>query len=107
VVFQKPVIGPKVYLARGPSGQIETFKREASDRNLELALGKVPLKTALEGFIRKKLRDKTKDTWEDVTGYLSALTHIPISLLQIDIVISFWAHVVLTRESIERSEKGN
>jgi hypothetical protein len=101
------VIGPKVYIARGPSGHSETFKREPADQALVVRLGKVPLKTAIEGFIRQKSRDKTPDEWSDVIIYLGALIHIVPDFVPLDVAVSFWAHVIQTRDADARAEKGN
>jgi hypothetical protein len=109
--FIRPVIGPKVYIARGPSGQIETFVRDRADEALRSFLGNVTLPIAVEGFIRKKARDRTPDAWPDVLSYLGALLHIDPDHVPLVVSIAFWAHVHLHREAISRAklicERGN
>lgn len=102
------MIGPKVYLARGPSGHPETFRRQAADQALIDFLGNVTLKIAIEGFLRQKARERTQEQWSDVIGFLGALLHMPPDLVPLDVAVAFWAQVQLVKEAIARAKpKGN
>ena len=105
VSFSRPIVGPKVYLARGPSGHVETFNRVHADRELELFLGHVTLKIAIEGFLHKLIKDRRIEAWSDVLEYLSQLVGLDdFEAIPIDVGVSFWAHADLEREAIRRAK---
>jgi len=112
VTFTRPIIGPKVYVSRGPSGHAETFQRDRADQALRHFLGPITLMIAVDGFIRKKKRERTPDEWGDVLSYLANLLKVPEDHLPLDVCVAFWAQVRLERDARERASlvtegKGN
>ena len=104
MTFSRPTIGPKVYLSRGPSGNAETFPRPSADRELEMYLGKVKVRIAIDGFIRKMLLERRAENWSDVIGYLSELTKLDADLVPLDVAVSFWAHVDQSRAAAKAAK---
>jgi hypothetical protein len=103
VTFTRPVVGPKVYTSRGPSGYVETFARAAADESLRMLLGKLPLKTIVDGYLRKSAMEG-QDSWSLLTAYLSELIGLDDELLPLDAVIAFWAHAGFAREATKKDE---
>jgi hypothetical protein len=103
VTFTRPVVGPKVYTSRGPSGFVETFTRTAADESLQKLLGKLPLKTLVDGYLRKSALEG-QDSWSLLTTYLSELIGLDDELLPLDAVIAFWAHVGFARDTKKKAE---
>ncbi len=104
--FTRPIIGPKVYLSRGPSGLPETFERKLADRELELYLGqvKVNVRIAIDSFIRRMTLERRSEDWGDVIGHLAELTKLDISV-PLDVAVSFWAQVDESRKSAAKAAK--
>jgi hypothetical protein len=105
VTFTKPVVGPKVYTSRGPSGYIETFKRIDADGSLQKLLGKLPMKTIVDGYLRKSELEG-QDSWDLLLAYLGELIGLEKGLIPLDAAIAFWAHVDFTRDA-KRKDGGN
>jgi hypothetical protein len=109
MTFTRPVVGPKVYLSRGTSGQAETFKRCEADTDLKLFLGSVTSHLAIDGFIRKMLLERKIETWTDVLDYLAGLVKVDVEHVPLEAAVSFWAQVDLQRAATKRAklEVGN
>ncbi len=105
VSFNRPVVGPKVYLSRGSSGHAETFKRTEADFELQVLLGKVTILIAVDGFLRKMKLARRIEEWCDVLGYLGDVAKISPDLVPLHAAVSFWAHVSLTREAANKTKK--
>lgn len=106
VTFTRPVVGPKVYTTRGPSGYVETFHRGPADESLQKLLGKTPLKTLVDGYVRKSELEG-EDSWGLITSYLKDLIGLDPELIPLDAVIAFWAHAGFAREANKKSKEGN
>ena len=101
--FGRPIIGPKCYLARGPSGHAETFRRPAAD----LALGSFVgdrLSIAVEGFLRKMKLAGRPEEWSDVIDYIGEFTKTDADLVPIDVSVAFWARTIEQREADKRAK---
>jgi hypothetical protein len=108
--FTRPTIGAKVYLSRGPSGLPETFDRKTADRELEIYLGRVKIKIAVDSFIRQMLIARRPENWGDVIEHLAKLTKLEADLVPLDVGVAFWAQVDQSREAAARAKqlaKGN
>jgi len=105
VTFTRPTIGRKVYLSCGPSGHPETFKRCSADHELELYLGMVSVRIAVEGFLRKMVLAKKIEDWADVVSYLAELTHLEVDLVPTHVGVAFWAHIDQLRASNAHAAK--
>lgn len=102
--FSKPVIGPKVYLSRGPSGLPETFERKCADRELEIFLGQVNVRIAVDSFIRQMLLERRGEDWGDVIEHLANLSKLETAV-PLDAAVSFWAQVDESRKSAAKAAK--
>lgn len=105
MTFTRPVTGPKVYVARGPSGHPETFRREDADQALRLFLGAVPTTIAIEGFLRKLQLEGRLEGWADVVEYLGAFTQIAPDRVPLDVAVAFWAQVTQVQEANKRAKE--
>lgn len=104
MTFTRPVVGPKVYLSRGPSGHNETFPRAAADHALEQLLGS-RRKLAIDGFIRKMLLEQRHESWSDVIGYLGEMAKLDPDLMPVDVAVAFWAQIEEKRDADKRAKK--
>lgn len=99
LVFLAPVIGPKVYIARGPSGWSETFVRAKLD--VELASFMVPLEVdeVVDMFVATRdLAEKpTPIDWFSVIGFLGRTMNCSPLAVPHTVGIAFWAHVIIAR----------
>ena len=103
--FTSPVIGPKVYISRGPSGHPETFSRQSADEQLIAFFGDMPLKVPLEGFLRHMTLQQRPETWTDVLDFIGKLTETEADDVPLVVAIAFWAQVKLTRDEIAAARK--
>lgn len=103
IYFERPVISPRLYTARGPSGWPETFSRQKLDAELQRFLGTVPIAEAAELFItQRELSDDQKpEHWPTVAGFLARLLEIHPFDVPYEAVIAFWAQVELARRARE------
>lgn len=95
--FSVPTVTPKVYMTKGPSGWVETFKRTVLDKELTAFLAPLPVDTLVELFVAKRelSEDKEPTSWFTIVGHISRTKGInPIDVPH-TVGIAFWAHVVL------------
>jgi hypothetical protein len=102
--FTRPTVGLKVYLSRGPSGLPETFERKSADRELEVYLGRVKVKIAIDSFIRRMLLERRREEWGDVIEHLAGLTKLDAEIVPLDAAVAFWAQVNQSREAASRAK---
>ncbi len=100
VTFRRPTIGPKAYLVRGPSGWVEAFPREPSDRALTALLGTMPLQTALDGFLTRQTLTRDQMEWEMIRSYLAEICHHPRDLIPDAAGVAFWCQAVARLEDL-------
>jgi len=95
VEFSAPIIGPKVYVAKGPSGWPETFNREQADRQLREFAGSVDLDELIETFVlQRTLAEQPEPTsWAHITHYLARVLNVPLKLIPAAVGVAFWACV--------------
>lgn len=101
VAFTIPVIGPKDYVVKGPSGWPEVFRRKAVDAKL-VAFVKLHLPTAdvaelVDVFIAKRelLEKPEPTTWWTVVGFLGRTLNLHPNAIPAECGIAFWAQVVI------------
>jgi len=101
LVFLAPVIGPKVYMARGPSGWVETFLRPKLDA--ELATFAVPLEVdeIVDMFVATRdLAEKPVPIdWFSIIGFLGRTMNCSPLAVPHTVGIAFWAHVIMARRA--------
>jgi len=95
--FTAPIVGPKVYIAKGPSGWPETFKRETLDRELVKFLAPSKVDDLVGHFIALRANDEKKEAteWHTVMGFLGRMLGVAIETIPHTVGIAFWGHVVL------------
>ena len=99
VTFGKPTIGPRVYLATGPSGWPEAFDRKRADAELAKFLHPITPDELVEPFIEAmRLEGAKAYSWSDVMNYIAKITQIDWKLIPPAIGVAFWAHVIEFKE---------
>lgn len=97
--FSAPVVTRKAYLAKGPSGWLETFDRARSDAALVTFLGLVPLEEAVDLFkTQRELAEDPEDklpNWHTVVGFLARTMGVTPLAVPYDVGVAFWGHYVL------------
>jgi hypothetical protein len=99
--FTCPVIGPKVYITKGPSGWPETFKRKDVDAKLvsfvqTMAPG-VDVDELVGMFLAQRaLQEKPEPTnWFSIVGFIGRqLVMSPLDIPH-EIGIAFWGKIVI------------
>jgi hypothetical protein len=71
---------------------------------MELYLGKIKVRIAVDGFIRKMALERRPEDWSDVIGYLAGLTKLDADLVPLDVAVSFWAHVDQSRAAAKQAK---
>jgi len=99
VTFSKPAIGPKIYLAKGPSGWPEQFSRKLADEAIDKLLH--PLRTEdVLGSFRVAMRLEARDEqWGDVIGYLSKITGTHEQQIPEVCSVAFWGRYVILKRN--------
>lgn len=95
VIFNAPVIGPRVYVSEGGGGWSETFPRKEADQALLKILGAIPLALAVEGIVRKQKAEKTPFAFKFISAYLAELCRLPEDSFPPNVIVAFWAAVLL------------
>lgn len=95
VPFDRPVIGPKIYLARGPSGWHERFCRKEADVRLGEFLDPLDVDDVAQSFIISVRLAREAETWGDVVAYLAKITDkTPREIPEI-VCVALWARAIL------------
>lgn len=100
MTFGKPTIGPRAYLASGPSSWLETFDRRAADAALQRLLGTVPIELAVEAFLRSH---KKAVTWEAIVEHLAGLVRTPVEAIEPVVGVAFWAAIEIAAQQSKQA----
>jgi hypothetical protein len=102
LAFACPIVGPKVYVTKGPSGWPETFKRAELDRELVLFLAPANVDQMVRHFIGTREIDENKEptNWHTVMGYLGRMLGVAVETIPHTIGIAFWGRVVLASSMV-------
>lgn len=97
--FGAPAIGPRVYLAVGPSGWPETFARKQADADLLAFIAPLALEDVIETFLAARALAEEPDTigWFTVIGHLARLLNLHPKDVPPPVGVAFWAHVQLAQ----------
>lgn len=99
VSFQKPTIGPKDYVAAGPSGWPERFARHEADQALDKYIAPVTRDELLANFTEfTTFQNDGKCTWSSVTNYLGELTQTNPDRVPFAPAIAMWSLYLLQAE---------
>jgi len=99
VTFSKPAVGPKVYLARGPSGWPEQFPRKLADQALDDFLAPLNTEDVLQSFRVAMKLEAREETWGDVIGYLAKIVDAPEKHIPEVASVSFWGRYLLLKRN--------
>lgn len=102
--FTRPIIGPKVYMVKDPSGWVGTYKRAALDAELIEFCEPTSIGVLVDAFLttRSLAEPDAKGkvapaTWFTVKFFLARHLDVPVDTLPITVVIGFWGRVVLAQ----------
>lgn len=97
LIFEAPIIGPRVYLSKSSSGFLETFDRKKLDAELTAFLAPNTIAAVAQMFtdsreIGESHIDRTT-SWFTIRGYLGRIKGMAHHLVPQPVAIAFWAHV--------------
>lgn len=95
IIFAAPKIGPKVYLACGPSGWSQPFPRAAADKALAAFVQPLAVATLVEMYNDTRQLTQTPSDWYTITGFLARTMQTHPSSVPAEVGIAFWAHSIL------------
>lgn len=95
ISFGQPKIGPKVYIARGPSGWAQPFPREASDKALAAFVHPVEVDELVDMFVTARDLSETPTDWHTVVGFLARQMQTHPKSVPADVGVAFWAKAIL------------
>jgi len=99
VAFGKPTVGPRVYLARGPSGWPEQFSRKLADKALDDFLAPLSVEEVLQTFTATMQLESREETWGDVTGHLAKIVETPVKNIPEIVSVAFWGRYVIAKRN--------
>jgi len=98
VTYSQPVVGPRVYLAKGPSGWPETFERKHADEALRAFAAPLEPLELVELFIAaRELADDPKGKltdWYTITGFLGRTMDTSPKAVPPAAAVAFWGQVL-------------
>jgi hypothetical protein len=95
IVFGKPVVGPKVYIAKGPSGWPEQIDRRRADAALGRFLDPLDADEVVGAFALDVQTGRFEDTWGGVVTFLARLTdRHPTSIPELA-ALALWGQALL------------
>lgn len=97
--FGTPKIGPKVYLARGPSGWAQSFDRAKSDKALTDFVHPVEVDELVEMFVMARDLAETPTDWHTVVGFLARQMQTHPKSVPPEAGVAFWAKAILYKTS--------
>lgn len=95
IYFDRPTVTARHYIAKGPSGLVETFPRTRLDEALRAFLGVVPVEDAIEAFVLQREVSDRPTTWPTVLGFLGRLLDVSPLVVPPEVGLAFWAQAEL------------
>jgi len=95
IVFGKPVVGPKVYIAKGPSGWPEQIDRRKADAALDAFLDPLDAEEVVGSFALDVQTGRFEDTWGGVVTFLARLTERHPTNIPELAALALWGQAVL------------
>lgn len=99
ISFSRPKIGPKVYLAKGPSGWNQTFPRDAADKALARFIGPLQLDELVDLFNLQREVNQTPADWFTIVGFLGRTMQVHPNMVPHEVGVSFWAKTIVALEA--------
>lgn len=96
ISFLAPTVTNRFYIAKGPSGWVETFDKRKLDQELKAFVHPIALGTLIDMFqATRKLNEANGPTdWFTVTGFLSRMKTCHPRDVPHTVAIAFWGHVI-------------
>jgi hypothetical protein len=101
VSFGKPTIGPRAYLALGPSNWFETFPRKEADEALSRLLGEMPLSLVVESILRQQTLAKKPVDWSCIVEHVEKLLGGSRDAFEPRAIIALWANILVEQEKLK------
>lgn len=98
IVFERPTIGPRVYLVKGPSGWSETYDRKRADAALAKLLAPLTIASVVSPFLKKIRLEAREETWADCVAHLVKITQLDSKAIPEIVIVAFWAQAILFEE---------
>lgn len=92
--FTAPVVSPKVYIVKGPSGWMEVLQRKKLDEDLASFARPANIPELVHMFMTVKALNHTETDWWSITGFLSRMLSVPLEMIPHTITIAFWGHII-------------
>lgn len=101
VTFGKPTVGPKIYLARGPSGWPEQFPRALADNALASFLAPLNVDDVVASFRRAVQLEGREEGWGDVITHLAKVTGSDEKRVPEIVGVALWGRYLIFRHNEE------
>ncbi len=97
ISFACPIVGPKVYIAKGPSGWAETFKRVDADRELVMFISPLEVDVLVACFVEKRsvAEEISETSWFTITGFLARMVGSTPKAVPHIVGVAFWGKIVI------------
>lgn len=95
--FTCPLVSSKLYVAKGPSGWLESFKRAELDRELEAFTKPLIAEDLVFMFVESRAlsQDREETNWHTLIGWIARTLGIEPKLVPPTVGIAFWGRVVI------------
>lgn len=95
IVFGKPVVGPKVYIAKGPSGWPEQIDRRKADAVLDAFLDPLDVGEVVGTLVLDIQTGRFENSWGGVVTFLARLTdRTPTSIPELA-ALALWGQALV------------
>lgn len=96
ISFLAPTVTNRFYIAKGPSGWVETFDKRKLDQELKAFIAPADLGTLINMFqtARKLNEAKGPTDWFTVTGFLARMKTCHPRDIPHTVAIAFWGNVI-------------
>lgn len=95
ISFERPKIGARAYVAKGPSGWNETFPRQQADAALAAYVKPLDLDELVDMFLTARQLANTPTEWPTVVGFLARTMQTHPRLVPHEVGIAFWARTLI------------
>lgn len=108
VIYSKPVIGPRAYVAQTNSGWTESFDKKKADRAILDFLTPLDPAYVAGNFVDKLRLSRVEQPlrqvlWEDLVSYLADIKQCSKAIITGMIGMGFWAAVLGLQDDGERA----
>ncbi len=98
--FERPKVKGKVVLAKGPSGWMETFQREAIDNELVAYVAPALVDELVDLYVDQRATSEHKGSdWFTITGFLGRMLNMHPGHVSPNAALAFWARVLVCADA--------